>query len=236
MLRARGRLSGAGYPRTAPLARAASVYPAPVGPGAVGATVTMHGALLLGKDLRRDALYSAAGLAVLLALSLAAVLPLIGVDDLRHGFFALLLVALLTATHTLFDATRDGLDAAFFPPVVRQERAAARAYTTGPGGAAGRPAPRSGHAQGLRRRRAPRADPPLRPDQALHLPAAAPGGGGARGGRSALRRAELREGRRAPPAPRHTQRFRRDQQQRTAGRRRGCDAGRTGARYQFAPI
>lgn len=101
-----------------------------VGLGAVGATVTVHGALLLGKDLRRDALYSAAGLAVLLALSLAALLPLIGVADLRHGLFALLLAALLTATHTLFDATRDWLDAAFFSPAVREERAAGRAYVT----------------------------------------------------------------------------------------------------------
>lgn len=100
------------------------------GLGAVGTTVTVHGALFLGKDLRRDALYSVAGLAVLLALYLAAVITLIGFDDVRHGLFVLLLVALITTVHTLFDAARDGLDAAFFPPALREERAAARAYAT----------------------------------------------------------------------------------------------------------
>lgn len=100
------------------------------GLGAVGTTVTLHGALLLGKDLRRDALYSIAGLAVLLTLYLAAVIALIGFDDVRHGLFVLLLVALITTVHTLFDAVRSWLDAAFFPPALRDERAAARAYAT----------------------------------------------------------------------------------------------------------
>jgi hypothetical protein len=100
------------------------------GLGALGATVTVHGALLLGQDVRRDALYSAAGLAVLLLLYLAILLLLIGVGDFRRGLFALLLAALITVTHTLFDATRDGLDAAFFSRAVRRERSAARAYAT----------------------------------------------------------------------------------------------------------
>jgi len=99
-----------------------------VGLGALSAAVAMHSALLLGKDIRRDVVYSLVGLATLLALYLGGVGVLTGFDDVRHRLVALLLAALVTSGHTLPDAARAWLDRAFFTPAVRQERAAARAY------------------------------------------------------------------------------------------------------------
>lgn len=98
------------------------------GLGAVGATVAVHSVLLLGKDVRRDVVYSFTGLAGLLVVYLVGAGLLVGFNDTAHGLFALLLTALITAGHTLHDTARDGLDQVFFTPAVRQERAAARAY------------------------------------------------------------------------------------------------------------
>lgn len=101
-----------------------------VGLAAVGATVALRSALLLGKDVRRDFVYSFTGLTVLLALYLIADGAFVGFDTGGHVMFTLLLAALITAGHTLYDVGRDWLDLAFFSPAVRQERAAARAYAT----------------------------------------------------------------------------------------------------------
>jgi hypothetical protein len=84
--------------------------------------------LLLGRDVRRDFLYNFTGLLALLVPYLLISGVLVGFDDTRHRLLALLLTALITAGHTLYDRARDWLDAAFFPPAVREERAAARAY------------------------------------------------------------------------------------------------------------
>jgi len=99
-----------------------------VGLSAVGMTVALRGALLLGADVRRDFLYSVTGLAALLIPYLAADNLLLGSYDLRHSLFTLLVTGLITTGHTLDDAARSWLDHAFFTPVVREERAAARAY------------------------------------------------------------------------------------------------------------
>lgn len=98
------------------------------GLGAVGTAVAIRGGLLLGKDVRRDYIYSFTGLLALLAPFLVVTGLLIGFDDKDHAVFALVLTALITAAHTLNDVGREWLDRAFFPPVVREERAAARAY------------------------------------------------------------------------------------------------------------
>lgn len=98
------------------------------GLGAVGAAIVVQGALLLGKDVRRDALYSLTGLAGLLILYLLADGLLVGITGLQHGIFALVLTALITCGHVLYDVLRAWLDQVFFTPSVRAERAAARAY------------------------------------------------------------------------------------------------------------
>jgi len=100
------------------------------GLGAVGASVAVQSALLLGRNVRRDFVYRLAGLAVLLALYLLADGLLVGFTGLGHQVFALLLAGLITASDALQDTGRALLDRLFFTPVVREERAAARAYTT----------------------------------------------------------------------------------------------------------
>ena len=99
-----------------------------LGLGAVGATVVVQSALLLGKDVRRDALYSSTGLLILLALYLTVTALLVGFRGPAHGLFALVLAGLVTLGHTLFDLLRERLDQLFFSRGVREERAAARAY------------------------------------------------------------------------------------------------------------
>jgi len=98
------------------------------GLAAIGVAVMIRSGLLLGKDLRRDVVYSATGLAVLLVPYLAATGLMVGFDDKGHGAFTLVLAALITVAHTLNDIGRAWLDRVFFPPVVREERAAARSY------------------------------------------------------------------------------------------------------------
>jgi hypothetical protein len=98
------------------------------GLGAVGTTVGVRGSLLLGTDVRRDFLYNATSLLVLIVPYLVASAFLVGFDDQRHRLLALLLIALITASHTMYDKAREWLDAAFFTEPVREERAAARAY------------------------------------------------------------------------------------------------------------
>ncbi|HWE61467.1 MAG TPA: hypothetical protein VHB98_07135 [Chloroflexota bacterium] len=99
-----------------------------VGLGAVGATVALRSAVLLGKDLRRDFLYSFTNLLLLLLPSIVVFGTLVGFRDAQRGLAALLLIAIVTTGYTLYDSVREWLDRAFFPPVVREERAAARAY------------------------------------------------------------------------------------------------------------
>lgn len=98
------------------------------GLGAVGAAVAVRSALLLGRDVRRDFLYSFTVVAVLLALYLVTDGLLVGFATVAHALFALSLTALIVASHTLYDPGRNLLDRVFFTPVVREERAAARAY------------------------------------------------------------------------------------------------------------
>ncbi len=100
------------------------------GLAAVGASVAVQSALLLGRDVRRDFVYRLAGLAVLLLLYLLADGLLVGFTGIRRQIFALLLAGLITASDALQDTGRALLDRLFFTPVVREERAAARAYTT----------------------------------------------------------------------------------------------------------
>ena len=95
---------------------------------AVAATVMIHSSLLLGTDVRRDALYSVVGLATLLVPYLLASWLLVGFNDLRHVLLTAIVATLITAPYTLRDRGRAWLDAAFFTPVVREEREAARAY------------------------------------------------------------------------------------------------------------
>jgi hypothetical protein len=99
-----------------------------IGLAAVGTTVALRSALLLGKDLRRDFLYSFTNLLLLVLPSILVFGLLIGFGNGQRGLAALLLVAIITSGHTLYDTVREWLDKAFFPPVVREERAAARAY------------------------------------------------------------------------------------------------------------
>ena len=99
-----------------------------VGLAAVGGTVGVQSTLLLGRDMRRDFLYSFTGLVVLLVPFLLITGALIGFDSARARFLALLLGGLIAAGHTLYDTERQLLDKIFFTPVVREERAAARAY------------------------------------------------------------------------------------------------------------
>ena len=99
-----------------------------LGLAAVGGTVGVQSTLLLGRDMRRDFLYSFTGLVVLLVPFLLITGALIGFDSARARFLALLLGGLISAGHTLYDTERQLLDKVFFTPVVREERAAARAY------------------------------------------------------------------------------------------------------------
>ena len=98
------------------------------GVGAVGAAVAVQSAVVLGRDVRRDFLYSFTVVAVLLLLYLVADGLLIGFGTFAHALFALTLAALIVTSHTLYDPGRSLLDRLFFTPVVREERAAARAY------------------------------------------------------------------------------------------------------------
>ena len=99
-----------------------------IGLGAVGATVVIRSTLLLGKDVRRDFLYSFAVLMILLVPSTVTIGSLVGFNNGQHGVAMLLLAAIITVGHTLYDKGREWLDTAFFTPQVREERAAARAY------------------------------------------------------------------------------------------------------------
>lgn len=95
---------------------------------AVGGTVGIRSRELLGTDVRRDFCHGAAGLLVLLIPYMVLSAMLEGFDDPRTRLLALLLIALLTTSHTLYDKAGEWLDRAFFAEPVRQERAAARAY------------------------------------------------------------------------------------------------------------
>jgi hypothetical protein len=99
-----------------------------VGLGTVGATVALRSALLLGKDLRRDFLYSFTNLLILVVPSIVILGAIEGFADVRHGLLALLLIGIITTGYTLYDTLREQLDKVFFTPVVQEERAAARAY------------------------------------------------------------------------------------------------------------
>ena len=118
-----------------------------IGLAAVAATVMIRSSLLLGTDVRRDALYSVVGLASLLVPYLLASGLLVGFNDLRHALLTAIVATLITGAYTLRDRGRAWLDTAFFTPVVREEREAARAYVAALATPARRPAPRPGHRQ-----------------------------------------------------------------------------------------
>lgn len=99
-----------------------------VGLGVFGATVSLRTALLLGKDLRRDFVYSFTALVLMILPALIVLGLLDGFGDERRGLAALLVVGAITTGHTLRDSVRERLDLLFFSPAIRQERAAARAY------------------------------------------------------------------------------------------------------------
>jgi hypothetical protein len=99
-----------------------------VGLGAVGGTVGVRSNLLLGTDVRRHFLYSATSLAVLVVPYLVASAILIGFDNERFRLLALFALTLIVLGHTLSDTVGEWLDAAFFSPPIREERASARAY------------------------------------------------------------------------------------------------------------
>jgi hypothetical protein len=99
-----------------------------LGLGAIAATVGLHSSLLLGTDVRRDFLYNATTVLLLVGPYLICSALIVGFDDTRHRLLALVLIALLTASQTLYDKLGAWLDTAFFTPPVREERAAARAY------------------------------------------------------------------------------------------------------------
>lgn len=99
-----------------------------VGLGAVGTTVALRSALLLGKDLRRDFLYSFTNLLLLIVPVLVVFGTLLNFGDEQRGLAAMLLIGIITAGYTLHDTLREQLDKLFFTPAVQEERAAARAY------------------------------------------------------------------------------------------------------------
>src|SRR5262249_25041897 len=72
-----------------------------VGLGAVGATVALRSALLLGKDLRRDFLYSFTNLLILVVPSIVVLGAIEGFADFRHGLAAMLLIGIITTGYTL---------------------------------------------------------------------------------------------------------------------------------------
>ena len=99
-----------------------------IGLGVVGVTVVLRSALLFGKDLRRDCLHGFATFSTVLLPGLVVLTWLVGFGDGRRCLAALLMVATITAGHALHESLQEGLDLLFFPPAVRDARAAARAY------------------------------------------------------------------------------------------------------------
>jgi hypothetical protein len=95
---------------------------------AMAGAVAIRSNLLLGTDVRRDFVYNATSLLLLLGPYLAISALLAGFAQAHLRQLALASVALITASHALHDKARDWLDAAFFAKPVREERAAARAY------------------------------------------------------------------------------------------------------------
>lgn len=79
-----------------------------------GYTVARYNALLTGNDVRRDFAYNLSATVIVWLLYVPCVLLLLGVDEPRHALLALLLMALGTASHTLFDAGRSWRNKLFY--------------------------------------------------------------------------------------------------------------------------
>ena len=99
-----------------------------IGLGVAGATVVLRSAVLFGKDLRRDSLHGFVAYGTVILPALAILTWLVGFGDGRRCLAALLVVATITAAQALHESLHEGLDLLFFPPAVRDARAAARAY------------------------------------------------------------------------------------------------------------
>lgn len=99
-----------------------------IGVCAMAGAVGIRGSLLLGTDVRRDFLYNATSLLLLLIPYLVLSAIMTGFADSPSRLLALAATALITASYTLYDEARAGLDAAFFAAPLREERAAARSY------------------------------------------------------------------------------------------------------------
>lgn len=99
---------------TVPFGQASGSLALIAGLGVFGYTVARYNALLTGNDVRRDFADNLSSTVVVWLLYVPAVLLLVGVDEPRHGLLALLLMALVTVSHTLFDAGRAWLDTLFY--------------------------------------------------------------------------------------------------------------------------
>jgi hypothetical protein len=99
-----------------------------LGVGAMTGAIGIQSSLLLGTDVRRDFLYNATSLLLLVVPYLAISTLLVGFADSPPRLLALAATALITAGYTLYDKGREWLDAAFFAPPLREARAAGRAY------------------------------------------------------------------------------------------------------------
>jgi drug/metabolite transporter (DMT)-like permease len=93
-----------------------------------GYTIARYNALLSGNDVRRDFAYSVCAVAVAWLTYLPVVVVLVGLDDARQALLSLLLMLLVTSSHTLYDTFRTLLDRFFFSQQEREELQAARAF------------------------------------------------------------------------------------------------------------
>ena len=99
-----------------------------LGVGAMAGAIGIQTSFLLGKDVRRDFLYNITSLLLVVVPYLAISALTVGFADSSSRLLALTATALITVGYTLYDKAREWLDAAFFTPTVREERAEARAY------------------------------------------------------------------------------------------------------------
>lgn len=99
-----------------------------IGLCAMAGAVGIRSSLLLGTDVRRDFLYNATSLLLLLIPYLVISAMVAGFADSRARLLVLAATTLITVSYTLYDKAREWLDGAFFAPPVREERAVARSY------------------------------------------------------------------------------------------------------------
>jgi len=92
----------------------------------LGSSIAQYGFLLEGQNIQRDFFYNLTGI-TLLNLLYAGLLALTASPGITT---ALMLVGLVSLTHTLFDQGRRLLDRLFFQPAEQLARSEARAYAT----------------------------------------------------------------------------------------------------------